>query len=149
MIDGNRDRSHNRQCTEACQETCDQQPTADNFRKRSDLGEKDWEGEVKWADECVSKILDIGQLLVTMVNEKGACNDPQNQNSEIRKERLSRNGSQHLIYVSQHTLIKTRSFVKKYVARGELIRNNYLLAYGWRMRHDKTCNKCLTCQAKR
>ena len=98
--------------------------------QRRDIGEKDWEGEVKWADECVSKILDICQLLVTMVNEKGACDDTQNQNSEIREERFRRNGSQHLVYVSQHTLIKTRSFVKKCVARGEIIRNNYSLAHG-------------------
>jgi hypothetical protein len=65
-----------------------------------------------------------------MVNEKGACDDTQNQNSEIREERFRRNGSQHLVYVSQHTLIKTRSFVKKCVARGEIIRNNYSLAHG-------------------
>ena len=104
---------------------------------------------MKWADEGVSKILDIGELFVTMVNEKGACDDPQNQNSEIRKERFSRNGSQHLVYVSQHTLIKTRSFVKKCVARSGLIRNNYLLAHGCKMRHDEICYKCLTCQAKR
>ena len=70
MVDGNADRSGDGQSPEAGEQTRDQQPAADHFGECSHVRQQDREGEMQGTHEGVGEVLDVGELLVTVVNEK-------------------------------------------------------------------------------
>ena len=48
-------------------------------------------------NEGISEILDIGELLVTVVNQQDTGEDAKNEQSCIREKRLRKDGSEHVV----------------------------------------------------
>ena len=47
------------------------------------------------AHECISKILDIGELFVTVVNQQRASEHPMQEQTEIASDGAGQNGANH------------------------------------------------------
>ena len=60
-------------------------------------------------NEGISKVFNIGELLVAVVNQKHACEDPQQQQAQISNDRLRKDGADHGPFVVYMNL---RSFVE-------------------------------------
>ena len=95
MVDGDGDRPSNCQRSHPRQQSSDQQPAANHLRERRDVREKDREGEMQGSNKCISKILDIGELLVTVVNEQSAGEDPQHKETEVTGDGTGKDGADH------------------------------------------------------
>jgi hypothetical protein len=46
-------------------------------------------------NECISKIFDIGELLVAVVDEKRSCQNPKNKQPQVGKKRTGENSADH------------------------------------------------------
>ena len=95
MINGDGDGPGDCQGSHPRQQASNQQPAADHLRERCDVGEKDREGQMQRANECISKILDIGELFVTVVNQQRAGEHPKQEQTEIASDGAGQNGANH------------------------------------------------------
>ena len=55
------------------------------------------------ANECISKILDIGELLVSVVNEQSAGENPKHKETEVASKGTGKNGAKHYRTHRLHT----------------------------------------------
>ena len=110
MIDGNSDGSGDRQCTEAGQQTGDQQPASDHFREGCDVGQQNREGKVQGTHEGIREVFDVRQLLVAVMNQQSAGEDAQHEQTEIRRNRTGQDETNHRLH---SLLVETiRNFMK-------------------------------------
>lgn len=100
VVDGDGDRSRNRQCSHPRQQSGDQQPAADHFRESRDIREKNGEGQMQGANKCISEVLDIGKLLVAVVNQQRTSEHPKHQQTEVARDGTRKNGANHRMTVN-------------------------------------------------
>ena len=79
MINRHCDRSQNRKGTESGEKSGDEEPATTDFGESSDVRKHDREWKVQRTHEGISKILDIGEFLVTVMNQKCSCEDTKNK----------------------------------------------------------------------
>ena len=95
MIDRNRDRSSNGHRSHAGQQTGDQQPAADHLRESRHIGQQNGEGQMQRTNESVCKIFDVGELLVTVMDQQRSGEHTEKQEAQVGRDGAGQDESDH------------------------------------------------------
>ena len=95
VVDRNCDRSKDCKSTESSEQSCDQKPTTSDLRESCDVGENNGEGKVQRTHEGICEIFNIGELLVTVMNQKRAGEYSKHKQAHIGEQWLGEDRSEH------------------------------------------------------